>query len=167
MPPPLIVTLQLPAETQAYFTALRTQYFPAYINYLEAHLTLFHHLPSDNPMLQTTLEQATKRRFMDLQVTSITNLGKGAAFILQSRELQELHQQLQKEWAGMLIPQDQQKLRPHITIQNKVTAFKAQQTVAQLQQAFTPFSITGIGLQTWLYKKGPWQHVKDYAFNNL
>ena len=103
---------------------------------------------------------------MELQVTGITNLGKGAAFILQSPELQELHQQMQKEWAALLIPQDRQPLWPHITIQNKVTAFKAQQTVAQLQQAFTPFSITGIGLQTWLYKKGPWQHVKDYTFED-
>ena len=42
---PLIVTLKLDDAAQTYFNALRRQHFPPAINYLGAHLTLFHHLP--------------------------------------------------------------------------------------------------------------------------
>ena len=42
---PLILTLTLDEATQAYFNDLRRQHFPPNINYLAAHLTLFHHLP--------------------------------------------------------------------------------------------------------------------------
>ena len=44
-PAPLILTLALDADSQAHFDALRKQHFPPAINYLAAHLTLFHHLP--------------------------------------------------------------------------------------------------------------------------
>ncbi|WP_204248378.1 hypothetical protein [Hymenobacter sp. PAMC 26628] len=44
-PAPLILTLALDTDSQAYFDELRRQHFPAKINYLAAHVTLFHHLP--------------------------------------------------------------------------------------------------------------------------
>jgi len=44
-PAPLILTLTLDEASQAFFDEQRRQYFPPKINYLSAHLTLFHALP--------------------------------------------------------------------------------------------------------------------------
>jgi hypothetical protein len=44
---PLIVTLKLDADTFARFERLRREHFPAKLNHLSAHLTLFHHLPGE------------------------------------------------------------------------------------------------------------------------
>ena len=52
---PLILTLQLDAQAFAFFNFLRQKHFPAKINYLDAHLTLFHHLPPD-PAVTEVLE---------------------------------------------------------------------------------------------------------------
>jgi hypothetical protein len=49
----LIVTLLLNEEADEYFTNLRNQHFPAAINYLRAHLTLFHKLPDEDYVYQT------------------------------------------------------------------------------------------------------------------
>ncbi len=152
------------ADAQAYFNRLRKQYFPAHCNYLQAHLTLFHHLPAQAPLVQQALDNACCTKPFLIKVTGIANLSKGAAFLVQSNELQQLHRQLQNTLQSFLIPQDQQTLQPHITIQNKVTAFKAQQTVTYLQQQFKPFTVQAIGIQSWLYLKGPWQHVNDHPF---
>ncbi|WP_460504174.1 2'-5' RNA ligase family protein, partial [Hymenobacter agri] len=54
---PLILTLALDAASQAYFNDLRTQHFPPKINYLAAHLTLFHHLPgTEQPAVAARLQ---------------------------------------------------------------------------------------------------------------
>ena len=44
---PLIVTLKLDAASFARLDGLRRTHFPAAINRLSAHLTLFHHLPGE------------------------------------------------------------------------------------------------------------------------
>ena len=46
-PRPLIVTLKLDAGAFVRLDALRRAHFPAALNRLSAHLTLFHHLPGE------------------------------------------------------------------------------------------------------------------------
>jgi hypothetical protein len=162
--PPLIVTITLDAAAHHYFTSLRNQHFPAHCNYLEAHLTMFHHLPSDDPAVDAALQRSSQVNPFSLEVTGVKNIGNGTAFIAVSPVLSGMHAGLQKAFTPFLISQDKQKLWPHITVQNKVTAFKAKQTTDILLKDFKPFTVQAVGIDTWLYLKGPWQHHRHYAF---
>lgn len=162
--PPLIVTLRLLPEHQQFFNQLRKMHFPAHANYLQAHVTLFHHLPSSGPFIREQLIQFAKHPPISLLVNEIRHLGNGVAYSIESEELQQLHQSMQHTFTPWLNTKDQQRLWPHITIQNKATAFKAQQLFEQLNEDFTPFEITATGINTWLYLKGPWKAVETFPF---
>jgi 2'-5' RNA ligase len=163
---PLILTLALDAETQAYFNDLRQQHFPPKINYLAAHLTLFHHLPgAELTAVRAQLAAiGGTLRPLPLQVTGLRSLGRGVAFTLENDALRTLHRQLQTAFAAYLTPQDQQKLQPHVTIQNKVEPAAARQLLADLQAYFVPFEAVGTGLHLWAYRNGPWESVAEFPF---
>ncbi|HLK98761.1 MAG TPA: 2'-5' RNA ligase family protein, partial [Hymenobacter sp.] len=119
---PLILTLVLDPASQQFFDDLRQQYFPPERNFLQAHLTLFHHLPGtdyDRICAELT-EVAAAEQALPLPVTGVRFLGRGVAYTLENTRLQALHKQLQTRWQPTLTPQDQQKLTPHVTVQNKV-----------------------------------------------
>ncbi|GAB3588974.1 2'-5' RNA ligase family protein [Hymenobacter daeguensis] len=166
---PLILTLALDEATQTYFNGLRQQHFPPKINYLAAHLTLFHHLPGHELAgISATLQKLTAARPpLMLQVTGLRSLGRGVAFALENAELRALHRQLQAAFAPHLTPQDQQKLQPHVTIQNKVDPATAHQLLADMQAGFAPFEAVGTGLHLWEYRGGPWASVAEFGFENL
>jgi len=163
-PAPLILTLQINPDAFAFFNALRKKHFPPRINYLDAHLTLFHQLPpvpAVNQLLETV---AAKQKKINLEVAGIMKLGRGIAYKLKSEELIWLQDNLKKEWIAWLKPQDQQKFNPHITVQNKVEVAVANSLYHELSASFQPFTAEGIGLSLWEYQGGPWLKVKDYAF---
>ncbi|MCP9752421.1 2'-5' RNA ligase family protein [Ferruginibacter sp. HRS2-29] len=161
---PLILTLTLDPPAQEYFDALRDEHFPKHCNYLKAHLTLFHHLPSDDELIGKTVEKFCSRPAMILGVSAIKNIGNGVAYEILSDELLQLHHRLQREFDPHLISQDRKKLWPHITVQNKVTAFKAKQTAGKLQGNFMSFNITATGIRSWLYRGGPWEAKGEWKF---
>ena len=164
--PPLILTLALDAASQAYFDGLRQQHFPPAINYLAAHLTLFHHLPgSELAAVRAHLQAVVQARPpLALCVTGLRSLGRGVAFNLENDELRALHRQLQADFAPHLTPQDRQKLQPHITIQNKVAPAAARPLLATMQAAFAPFGALGTGLHLWAYRGGPWESLAELPF---
>ncbi len=161
---PLILTLRLDAESQKFFDAQRERFFPSTINYLRAHITLFHKLPGlELTRIEQDLQQAVDRQAaFPVGVTGLRNLGRGVAYTLESSVLVHLRDQLVKRWSVWLTPQDLQKFRPHLTVQNKVTKDDAQSTFALLGTSFRPHSIQAIGLDLWSYEGGPWGHVKTY-----
>ena len=161
---PLIVTLKLDEASQQYFSELRKAHYPAHVNYIDAHLTLFHRLPSNKTIITDALAALNKYEPFSMEVTGIRNMGKGVAFTLKSRKLHNLHIELQQKFTKFLIRKDRQILWPHITVQNQVTANKAQKLFEQLNTDFKPFIITAAGISTWLYQKGPWEHEGDYLF---
>jgi hypothetical protein len=161
---PLIVTLKLEESAQALFNGLREKHFPKHCNYMDAHLTLFHHLPSDNPFISKTLTSFANRPTMELDVAAIKNIGNGVAYAIESQPLKDMHRKMQKSFDRVLIPQDQKRIWPHITIQNKVTAYKALLTTTELQQDFKPFRIHAVGLSSWLYLGAAWEWVGDEMF---
>jgi 2'-5' RNA ligase len=164
---PLILTLALDTESQQFFNLLRKLHFPSERNYLDAHLTLFHHLPQGEDAIIQTIENYTKQyQKMQIQVTGLRSIGNGVAFSMESSQLQQMHKQLQNDWQPWLIPQDRQKLWPHITIQNKVKPEEAKKLKETLEQGFEPFSVTGVGLNLFEYLGGPWKFVKEYEFND-
>lgn len=160
----MIITLELEAAQQQHFNALRAQYFPAHANYLDAHITLFYRLPETEASIPALLADFARRSPLELMVDQLYSFGPGVAFGLSGPELMALHAAMQAAFRPWLLRQDQQPLRPHITIQNKVTAFKAQQLCSQLQQDFTPFRIVATGIASWRYLKGPWKRLHYYPF---
>ena len=165
-PAPLILTLALDAPSQAYFNNLRQQHFPAKINYLAAHLTLFHHLPgAELAAVRARLQGVAQARPpLPLRVAGLRSLGRGVAFTLENEELRALHRQLQADFVDHLTPQDRQKLQPHITIQNKVDPAEARQLLAAMQANFSPFEAVGTGLHLWAYRGGPWESLAEFPF---
>ncbi|MDQ2793771.1 MAG: 2'-5' RNA ligase family protein [Bacteroidota bacterium] len=166
--PPLILTLALDAPSQAYFNNLRRQHFPPAINYLAAHLTLFHHLPgTELPAVRAHLQAVAQARSpLALAISGLRSLGRGVAFTLENDQLRALHRQLQTDFAPHLTPQDRQKLQPHITIQNKVDPAAARQLLADLQAGFAPFEAVGTGLHLWAYRGGPWESLAEFPFKS-
>jgi 2'-5' RNA ligase len=163
--PPLILTLALNAEAEVFFDRLRQQHFPPDRNFLKAHLTLFHHLPPQEPAIIEAIEAFCKKQHtISLHVTAVMSLGRGVAYKLESTVLQNLHKQLQQQWQPWLIPQDKQTLRPHVTVQNKVTPQAARALQQRLQYNFTPFEVQGMGLRLWNYLGGPWELVQTFLF---
>jgi hypothetical protein len=162
---PLIITLEMDAVHKEMFNALRKTHFPVHSNYLDAHLTLFHHLPSGENIIEETLNTFSDREQLKLEVNAVKSIGNGVIFTVASEELQILHQSLQQIFMPWLKRQDQQILRPHITIQNKVTEFKATRLLEELQSTFTPFTITATGFSTWHYLGGPWRPAGFFPFN--
>ncbi|MGB3776762.1 MAG: 2'-5' RNA ligase family protein [Tunicatimonas sp.] len=163
---PLVLTLSLDEETTKFFNQLRQRHFPAEHNHLKAHLTLFHQLPgAEAARIIVGLEEVSQRyRPLKLAVSEVRLLGRGVAYRLESTLLQQLHRQLQKQWRAYLTPQDQQKLWPHVTVQNKVTPDEAKRLHTQLSEGFKPFEAVGTGLHLWEYHGGPWESKQEFAF---
>jgi 2'-5' RNA ligase len=163
---PLILTLALDAASQAHFNELRQQHFPPERNYLQAHVTLFHHLPSEEqPAIAAELQRLVLgQSALPLRVTGLRFLGRGVAYDLENPQLQQLHRHLQTTWAAWLTPQDQQRLKPHITVQNKVDPAAARALHQELTAQFVPFAATGTGLHLWAYRNGPWEELQEFPF---
>ncbi|MGI4020046.1 MAG: 2'-5' RNA ligase family protein [Janthinobacterium lividum] len=162
---PVILTLKINEEAAAYFTDLRKKYFPAERNYLDAHLTLFHHLPGNETQVFESIKAVrAQQKPMLLQVTQVVSIGAGVAFKLECDALKKMHKTMQQQWQQWLTPQDKQALWPHITIQNKVD----RQTAVNLQQNlslnFEPFEVQGLGLSIWEYLNGPWNLLETIDF---
>lgn len=160
----LIITLQLAEEPQHYFNALRRKHFPAYCNYLDAHLSLFYHLPLPVTDVMAILLPFSARPVMRLVADRVCNLGKGVAYGLASEELQELHSSLQQLFDPWLVPADRRLLWPHITIQRKVSAYKAELLCRQLTDSFAAFEVEATGFHCWHYRKGLWEPAGSIPF---
>lgn len=158
----LILTLRLDQASQDFFDGLRKEHFPPERNFVSAHLTLFHHLPDTQTTINTL--STVKQDIFILEATSLMNLGNGVAFRLESDILNHLHRHLTQQFREILIPQDRQGLRAHVTVQNKVPAEKAKKLLTELNIDFEPFSVKALGLDLWIYLGGPWKHKAYFPF---
>ncbi len=165
MQTPLILTVQLDKSSQYFFNEKRKEYFPPERNFLEAHLTLFHHLPDDEDIIIERMETiCAQQKIVSLPVTEVKNIGKGVVYKIESKELISLHKRLQKEWLPHLTIQDRQGLWPHITIQNKVTIEEAKRTLEKEKTGFASFIAQAEGFTLWRYLNGPWQWYRSFPF---
>ena len=162
---PLIVTLALADADQARFDALRQAHFPPERNHLSAHVTLFHALPGGQlgPVRQDLAEAACVPAY-ELQVTRVRSLGRGVAYDLRARELDEHHRELARRWQLWLTPQDRRPLAAHVTVQNKVHPGAARSLLAELSPGFRPYAVRARGLALWRYLGGPWEPVAAFDF---
>jgi 2'-5' RNA ligase superfamily len=161
----LIITLKIDEASQAFFDTKRKQHYPAYANFVESHITLFHKLPSDKDIVCDTLLQLSKTIVFEMKVVGIKNIENFVAYEINSPTLQNLHATMQRDFINMLNEKDRDILWPHITIHNKATVYKAFKTHEKLFVDFKPFNITAIGFTTWFYAKKTWVKKEDYLFN--
>ena len=163
---PLILTLELDPDAQAFFDDLRARHFPPERNHLAAHLTLFHHLPgADIARIEEDLRAVGGREAaLSLAVTGLRPLGRGVAFVLESEPLTALRADLAARWRGWLTPQDRQPFRPHVTVQNKVDPAEARALLAALRAGFAPFAAESRALALWHYRGGPWEAAGRFPF---
>ena len=159
-----ILTLALDDASQQDFEALRQRHFPAALNRIPAHLSLFHALPGDGAVRQALAETAEEIAPFPALVDGVRSMGKGVMYTLASAELQGLHRRLAARFAEHLTPQDRQGFRPHIVVQNKVQPADAKLLLAQLQAGFRRREVRAEGLLWWEYLGGPWRLLERFAF---
>ncbi|MGI3783135.1 MAG: 2'-5' RNA ligase family protein [Janthinobacterium lividum] len=157
---PLVVTLALPDEVQEELDALRRRWFPSGRTAVGAHLTLFHAVPGElEDQVRTDLTEVAGAGPVALRLTGVMSLGRGAAYAVDSPDLARRHDELQRTWWSHLTRQDQQRLRAHVTLQNKVDPAVARATVEALRTGFSPSEVEAPGFDLWRYDGGPWTHL--------
>jgi hypothetical protein len=163
---PLILTALLEPPAQARFEALRRALYPATLNQVPAHVSLFHHLPGSELA-------AVKRRLQAVcgplpppavEIVGLKSLGRGVAFRLRSDELDDVRAELAAGWSTLLIPQDRAGFQAHVTVQNKVASAEARATHQALAAGFMPFATRAVAVAIWRYCDGPWQALGQVAF---
>jgi 2'-5' RNA ligase len=164
--PPFVLTLKLDQLSFAYLDDLRRQHFPPARNIVPAHITLFHALPGDqeSAIRRTLHDICVQTHPFELTLPTLRFLGRGVALEVASPGLTQLRQELATVWGAWLSAQDQQRYRPHITIQNKTAPHEARQLYDQLVSAWTPRTAQGEGLLLWRYIGGPWELAAEFAF---
>lgn len=161
---PLVVTLALPEDVQERLDGLRREWFPSGRTAVGAHLTLFHAVPGDlEDQVRVDLAEVAAPGPVALRFTGVTSLGRGAAYAVESPDLARRHAELQRLWWPHLTRQDQQRLRAHVTLQNKVEPAVARTTVETLRASFHPSDVDAPGFDLWRYDGGPWTHLARFA----
>ena len=133
---------------------------------LAAHVTLFHALPGDHhDAVRADLAAAADHGSFDVAVTGLRFLGRGVAYVLESRELAAVRDRLAAAWQPWLTPQDRQRHAPHVTVQNKVAPAVARALHERLGADFVPWTARARGLGLWRYLGGPWEPVAEHPFS--
>ena len=164
---PFVVTLQLDDQAQERFDAERRELFPRGRTAVGAHVTLFHALPAHlRDDVEAQLDRLAGTPSFPVDLTEVFSLGRGVAYRLAAEELQLLHHGLQDRWLPHLSRQDAQPLRPHVTVQNKVSPEVAKATLARLRAAFEPTTLRAVGLELWRYDGGPWTLLRRWQLSS-
>jgi 2'-5' RNA ligase superfamily len=151
---------------QAWANGLRRAHFPPERNVLDAHITLFHHLPPGH-LAEIKSRLATLASECPQPVAHLTDimmLGRGVAYRVESPELLSIRDELASAFQGLLIPQDQASPRLHITVQNKVEPTVAKALHAELCMTFKPRPLAIAGLAAHYYRGGPWEAIGRWSF---
>lgn len=162
---PIIVSALFGAADLSFFDGLRRAHFPPDRNVLTAHLTLFHHLPpSIAPELNRRLAEEARAARPAAMLAAPYSLGRGVAYRLDTPGLEAIRARLADAFAPLLTPQDAQRWRPHVTVQNKVDATAARALLAMLTAGFAPRPVVIAGLASWWYRGGPWELIARHSF---
>jgi hypothetical protein len=162
---PLIVTATMGAADQAWADDLRRAHFPPERNFLKAHITLFHHLPPARlAELARRLTEECRSGPPRARLAGVRFLGRGVAFDVESPDLLAIRERIADAFAADLVPQDRQRPRLHITVQNKVEPAVARTLHAELSVGFAPRPLAIAGLAAWHYRGGPWEPAGRWQF---
>jgi len=161
----IIVTALFGPGDDGWLQHLRRTYYPAGLNRVPAHLTLFRHLPpSLEGELSRRLATAAAAPPPRAEIVGIMDLGEGTAFRVESESLAGIREALADAFQGLLMPQDQTPWNPHVTIQNKVKSAEARRLQQQFRVGFEPRPLMIRALASWRYLGGPWEPLKTHPF---
>ena len=162
MSDPIILTLALDAVSQAAFDALRTRYFPPARLVVGAHVTMFHALPGDmsDDIAASVRRVCAATPAFGLRLGGVRFLGRGVALDLLAGEALALRACLRARFEAVLGAQDRAPWRPHVTVQNKVSAETARETWRVLQDFACAAPVRAEGVAVWRYRGGPWEAVE-------
>lgn len=153
------------ADDFAWADGLRRAHFPPERNLIPAHISLFHHLPPSRLAdLLRMMRSACAGPPPAARLTGVMKLGRGVAFRVDSPELLDIRDDIARDFAAMLIPQDQHTPRLHITVQNKVEPAIAAALYDRLSADFRPRPLRIAGLAAWHYLGGPWRLAEKVKF---
>lgn len=162
---PIILTATMGAADFAWANALRRRHFPPERNVLDAHITLFHHLPpSILPELRQRMRALCAAPPPPAMLAAVISLGRGVAFRVDSPALDVMRTELAAAFVGLLTPQDRASPRLHITVQNKVSVEEARKLHWEMAADFRPRRLAIAGLAAWLYRGGPWEAAGEARF---
>ena len=165
----MIVTAWIESDDLDVFNRLRQRLFPAHLNKLTAHLTLFHHIP---PAERQSFIAAAKAYARELAAVKASvkppyPLGRGVAYEIECQSLSDLRLQLRNDYLPHLSSQDSARgKRLHITVQNKVSASEANTTLHALRESYESREIGIRGLQFFRYDGGPWTWLDECTFGD-
>jgi len=167
-PVPLILTLELDPALFVLLNSLREAHFPPERNLVPAHITLFHALPGAEagPIADHLATYAAHTTPLPLALPAVRFLGCGVALEVVSPGLVALRYTLAQAWAPWLSRQDQQRYRPHVTIQNKVPPEVARRLYNELAPRWQALAGRGEGLCLWHYRGGPWELAARFPFSD-
>ena len=163
---PIIVGVLFGRADFARLDALRRRYYPPERNRVQAHLTLFQHLPpSTEPELRDRLKAETRGAAApEARLAGLIELDRGIALRVESPGLEDIRARLADAFAVLLIPQDRAGWRPHVTIQNKADDRAIRAAREELGRTFEPRPLAISGLSCWEYRGGPWSPIAGYRF---
>jgi 2'-5' RNA ligase superfamily len=157
-----ILTAEMDSESFARLDDLRRRHFPPERNLLPAHLTMFHRLSS----AQTARLDGSDIPSVPIPILldAAILLGSGVSIRIRSPELELLRAAARQAMGGEFSRQDSQGWRPHVTVQNKVSADAAKCLHLSLQNGFEPSAGVVTGLLVWEYLGGPWKLSRHLPF---
>jgi len=161
----LLVTAELPPDVLGWADALRREHYPPGRMRLGAHVTLFHALPpSAEETVRRALGDLARSPPPEARISGVMDLDEGTAFAIDSEPLVAIHAEMGERLYGFVQQKDNHRLRPHITIQNKVRLEDARKLQRQLRASLAPraFRFRGFGLYKW--RDELWQQEHVYAF---
>jgi hypothetical protein len=163
---PIIITAEMGKMDQAWANGLRRAHFPAERNFVDAHITLFHHLPPSHlPEIKSRMAALVADYAAPVAYLSdVILLGNAVAFRLDSAELLAMREELAVAFCGLLIPQDQATPKLHITVQNKVEPPVAKALYAHLSETFRVRPLSIIGVAAHYYRGGLWEQIGRWTF---
>jgi 2'-5' RNA ligase superfamily len=164
---PIIITATMGKADQLWADGLRTEHFPPDRNFLQAHITLFHHLPPSHlPEIKARLAAMTRGcPPPPAMLSAVMLLGQGVAYRIECPDLLAMRDELAEGFTGLLTPQDQARPRLHITVQNKVEPAVAKALYAELSASFEPRPLAIAGLSAYYYRGGPWDAIQSWSFS--
>ncbi|WWC73891.1 uncharacterized protein I206_107863 [Kwoniella pini CBS 10737] len=195
MPPPrqlqspIILTLRLDKATHQLLTSLRSKYFPPHRNFLSAHVTLFHAIPSHRfDELDENLNKiCNSKSGWDVFFGEPEKMGNRGVYLIcrerPSNSVEKIHRELLsnlkkgiKSDQDKLTNQDLQTMRkPHVTVLNKASnEEQVDICLKEVKEFFEGMRKDGqkegqhkgraVGFEVWEYLGGPWKSIKEYTF---
>lgn len=167
-----VLTLLTSAAHHRTLTNLRKRYFPAHLNKLDAHITLFHALPGSKlsssiiPTLEGLAHSTSPFR---LNPTTPFRLRKGVGVSIPNdqggQEARDVHAKLQEAWKGFLSEQDAGGFRAHYTVMNKEDdESKVADAMREVESTWRGCEGVVEGLSLFLYDRGRWVWERDFEF---